>query len=215
MTRSVVPRVAASSEAAQANRWQVRNRRCSHHIQKSDTYRELRVVTSLKMPQVRSSSLHAPCTRCRIHRHFLLAYVLACAWYGRWQVALQYLSLHLTHRGASWASGRGAGGASCEDHFAFFGELLGLRAAGSRLEKNPFFQLNKIIATRYRRPARRRQTRPQPLLVLVRQVHLDRHPRPTTIVPQLQPMTVRDRPTGLAARPEGHDRRVRVVLQLD
>ena len=53
------------------------------------------------------------------------------------------------------------------------------------------------------------------LLVLVRQVHLDRHPRPSTIIPQLQSMTVRDRPARLTAGPEGNDRRVLVVLQFN
>ena len=53
------------------------------------------------------------------------------------------------------------------------------------------------------------------LLVLVRQVHLDGHPRTTRIVAQLQSMTVRDRPTALPTGTEGHDRRVVVVLQLD
>ena len=117
----------------------------------------------------------------------------------------------------------GAGGASCEDHFAFSVSYWGPRRLKKLGLKNPFFNSQKIAArsprVAYRRPAGQAR-RPQldhktRFLILVRQVHLDGHPRPPTIVPQLQSMTVRDRPTALAARPEGHDRRVLVVLQLD
>ena len=114
---------------------------------------------------------------------------------------------------------RGAGGASCEDHLAFCGELFGFARRLKIGLKTRFLNSQKNIADaaqkRARRPERRRKPDHTTLLVLVRQVHLDRHPRPSTIVPQLQSMTVRDRPAALAARPEGHDRRVLVVLQFN
>jgi len=51
---------------------------------------------------------------------------------------------------------RGAGGASCEDHFAFCGELL-VRAAALIGLKNPIFSTHKTppraTRTLYRRPA--------------------------------------------------------------
>ena len=40
--------------------------------------------------------------RCIFHTHLLVA---AAPW-SIWQVRLQYLDLHLMHRGAVWASGR-------------------------------------------------------------------------------------------------------------
>ena len=44
----------------------------------------------------------------------------------------------------------GAGGACCEDHFAFCGELLGFARLETRLEKPVFFQLKKITTRRER-----------------------------------------------------------------
>ena len=91
---------------------------------------------------------------------------------------------------------------------------LGSRGGLTRLEKPVFFNSTKTIAeTPTDAPQDAFKLDHKNLLVLVRQMHLDRHPRPSTIIPQLQSMTVRDRPARLAAGTEGHDRRVVVVLQ--